>query len=315
MMTNSLHVLFKKDVREYFQSKRIYIILLLVSLVAIISLYSGLSGFDRSSENLEDGLFFLKIFSSSGSGLPSFASFISFLLPLVGITLGFDAINGEKIRGTLSRLMAQPIYRDDIIVSKFLAGMFVLSTMIFILFGMVTGISIITLGIPPTLEEVLRMLVYMMITILMIGIWFALSLGLSIYFKQATVSALTGIFIWIFVMFFMNMLIQGLTNVIYPISNTMDSQQVVNHQKLLINLAMLSPMSLYSNSISAILNPGVRSLGLVFYEQLEGAIVGKLPLLESVMVVMPQLLLMVGMIFILFIVAYLKFIRQEIRST
>jgi ABC-2 type transport system permease protein len=315
MMTNSLHVLVKKDVREYFQSKRIFIILLLVSLVAIISLYSGVSGFDRSSENLEDGLFFLKIFSSSGSGLPSFASFISFLLPLVGITLGFDAINGEKIRGTLSRLMAQPVYRDDIIVSKFLAGMFVLSTMIFVLFGMVIGISIIILGIPPTLEEVFRMLVYMVITILMIGIWFALSLGLSIFFKQATVSALTGVFIWIFFMFFMNMLIQGLANVIYPISNTMDSQQVVNHQKLLINLAMFSPMSLYSNSISAILNPGVRSLGLVFYEQLEGAIVGKLPFLESVMVIMPQLLLMVGMIFILFIVAYLKFIKQEIRST
>ena len=39
----------------------------------------------------------------------------SFLGPLFGIMLGFDAVNNEQSEGTLNRLAAQPIYRDTII--------------------------------------------------------------------------------------------------------------------------------------------------------------------------------------------------------
>ena len=65
---------------------------------------------------------FLKLFTTSGNSIYSFATFIAFLGPLVGITLGFDAINNERSQGTLNRLAAQPIYRDSIINAKFLAG-------------------------------------------------------------------------------------------------------------------------------------------------------------------------------------------------
>ena len=43
--------------------------------------------------------------------------------PLLGIAFGFDAINGERAEGTLPRLLAQPIYRDDVINGKFVAGL------------------------------------------------------------------------------------------------------------------------------------------------------------------------------------------------
>ena len=41
--------------------------------------------------------------------------------------IGFDSINGEFNRRTLSRLLAQPIYRDALLLGKFLAGLVALA--------------------------------------------------------------------------------------------------------------------------------------------------------------------------------------------
>ena len=56
--------------------------------------------------------------------MPSFvrASSASWF-PLMAIGLGFDAVNGEHNRRTLSRILSQPIYRDALLVGKFLAGL------------------------------------------------------------------------------------------------------------------------------------------------------------------------------------------------
>ena len=57
-------------------------------------------------------LLFLYLFTSTGK-LFSLIQFIGFFGPLIGIVLGFDAINRERAaRGRLSKLASQPIYRD-----------------------------------------------------------------------------------------------------------------------------------------------------------------------------------------------------------
>jgi hypothetical protein len=50
--------------------------------------------------------------------------FLGFLVPLIAIALAFDAVNGESNRRTMARLLAQPIYRDALLLGKFLAGLF-----------------------------------------------------------------------------------------------------------------------------------------------------------------------------------------------
>ena len=57
-----------------------------------------------------------------GAPLPSFAALLGFLIPLLAIGLGFDAINGEYNRRTLSRILSQPLYRDALLLGKFLAA-------------------------------------------------------------------------------------------------------------------------------------------------------------------------------------------------
>ena len=61
------------------------------------------------------------------------------LVPLVGIAFGFDGINSERAQGTLSRLLAQPIHRDDVINGKFVAGIAVIALMLTALVVLVDG--------------------------------------------------------------------------------------------------------------------------------------------------------------------------------
>src|SRR5690554_5534669 len=190
MKSSGLYVLYRKELADHLRSKRFLIILLLVALTSIASVYSAGLGI-RDAVNLEQNNFvFLKLFTSSGGTLPSFATFISFLGPLVGLSLGFDAINGERNKGTLSRLMSQPIHRDAIINAKFLAGASVLAIMLLSLSLAVAGFGILLIGIPPTLEELSRIVLYILLTIVYVSLWLALSQLFSLLFRQTATSAL-----------------------------------------------------------------------------------------------------------------------------
>ena len=58
-------------------------------------------------------------------GKPFFNSVVDYLSsgPIVAIAVAFDSVNGEFNRRTISRILAQPIYRDALLFGKFLAGL------------------------------------------------------------------------------------------------------------------------------------------------------------------------------------------------
>jgi ABC-2 type transport system permease protein len=99
---------------------------------------------------------FLSLFTTSGQSLPSLVSFVVFLAPLLGVALGFDALNSERSQRTLSRLMSQPIHRDAVLHGKFLAGLGVVRLALTALVVIVGGVGIVLLGRPPSAEEVGR---------------------------------------------------------------------------------------------------------------------------------------------------------------
>lgn len=59
---------------------------------------------------------YLQLFTSSKDPLPAFVGFLGFLVPLIAIALAFDSVNGEFNRRTLSRVLAQPVYRDALLL-------------------------------------------------------------------------------------------------------------------------------------------------------------------------------------------------------
>ncbi len=156
-----LRAVYRKEMADHINSSRFMILAAIVAIAGLAAIYvAALNIRAEVRRTAETGFIFLRLFTASGGSLPPFTSFVGFLGPLVGLALGFDAINGERARGTLSRLVAQPIYRDSVINGKFLAGIAIIAMMIFSLGLIVAGMGLSLIGIPPTAEEALRILCY-----------------------------------------------------------------------------------------------------------------------------------------------------------
>ena len=308
-------VILNKEISDHVRSWRFIILIAIISLTCLGSMYTGLTNIGNAVKPNEPagGFFFLKLFTISDGTLPSFFIFISFLGPLLGISLGFDAINSEQNSGTLSRVLAQPIYRDYLLNAKFLAALIVISVMLFTLGFLVIGFGLITIGIPPTAEEFLRIIFFILLSILYVAFWLNLSILFSVLFRQTATSALSGIAVWLFFTVFYSLIINLITKTFAP-PEWAAPNQIVRFEELKINLLRLMPNQLFSEATTTILMPSVRSLGPLTMEQVSGTIPGPLPLGQSILLVWPQVTGLIAATVLCFAVSYYSFMRREIRS-
>ena len=262
----------------------------------------------------EDPFLFLRIFTTSqqaGDIDYSFVLFLSFLIPLAAIALGFDAVNGEYNRRTLSRVLSQPIYRDALLAGKFLAGLFTLAITLLALWLLVTGLGIFRLGVIPSGEEVGRGLLFFIATVAYAGIWLALAMLFSVQFRQPATSALAALAVWLFFAVFWPILAGIVAQVVRPADNPFAELAQI---QLRLALSRLSPNTLYAEVLLSLLSPETRALGPVLITQLEGAVRGALPLSQSLLLAWPQFTGMIAAVLLLFAGTYVLFQRQEIRA-
>lgn len=304
-----------KEIGDYFRSLRVIILMGIIALTCIGSLYTSLSAIGDAAKpgSSDDAFFFLYLFTLSDGTLPPFFVFIGFLGPLLGISLGFDAVNSEQNRGTLSRLLAQPIPRDYVINAKFVAAIAVISLLFFVLGFVVIGAGLVALGIPPTPAEFVRIIAFILLSIVYVALWLNLSVYFSVRFRQPATSALSGIAVWLFFTVFYPLIANLLIKAAAP-SPYASQRSVYLFDRFRFLLMQVMPNELYSEATSTLLMPSVRSLGPLTMEQLEGAIPGPLPLGQSLLLVWPQLTGLIALTIFCFILSYLAFMRREIRS-
>jgi ABC-2 type transport system permease protein len=84
---------------------------------------------------------------------------------ILSIRAAIDAINGEFSRRTMSRVLAQPIYRDALLLGKFLAGLVALAIGLVSLWFLVIGLGLLLLGLPPSTEETICMVGFFVATL------------------------------------------------------------------------------------------------------------------------------------------------------
>ncbi len=308
-------VMVNKELRDHVRSWRFVILLCLIMLTCLGSLYTSLTNLAGSTKpNDPDGaFFFLKLFTLSDGTLPPFHVFIGFLGPLLGIALGFDAVNAEHNGGTLSRILAQPIHRDYVINAKFTAALILISTLFFSLGFLVMGLGLLIIGIPPTAGEFMRIVFFLVLSVLYVAFWLNLSIFFSIKFRQAATSALTSIAIWLFFTVFYQIIVSLVARAIMPPVGSAP-QDVLQYQYFIMNLMRIVPSQLFSDATTTLLMPSVRSLGPLTMEQVYGAIPSPLPLGQSLLLVWPQLTGLIAATVLCFIFSYLSFMRKEIRS-
>ena len=307
-----------KEFADNVRSVRFIILLVLVFLAALAAVQSASGALQANPrDDTELGLLisspFLRLFSDSES-LPSMVSFVSFLGPLLGIAFGFDAINNERAQGTLARLVSQPIHRDDVINGKFAAGL----TLIFITFAslsaIVAGLGMFQLAVVPDAGEVARLTIFVVVTVIYVGLWLALAITCSVLLRRAATSALSSIAIWLVFTIFSTLLVGIISDAIAPVNADSTVEEQLRNARIEQTVGRFSPQTLYEEVAGAILNPETFSLDILVLSQLEGYVVGPLPLTQSLLLAWPQITALVAGIVILFAIAYLAFMRQEIRA-
>lgn len=308
-------VIVNKEISDTVRSWRFLIMLALIVLSCMGSLYTALDDFSKAikASSPEDTFFFLKLFTHSDGTLPSFIVFVSFLGPLLGISMGFDSINSEQNNGTLSRILAQPIFRDFILNAKFIAALIVLGILFFALALLVLGFGLLFIGILPTAEEFARIVIFSVVNVIYVAFWLNLSILFSVKFRHAATSALAGISIWLFFSIFYSMIVNLIAKGLAP-SVFLSENQAVAFQRFIQNIMRINPGQLFNDATTTLLMPTVRSLGPLTTEQISGAIPSPLPLGQSLMLVWPQATALIAGTIVFFAVAYTMFMRREIRS-
>jgi ABC-2 type transport system permease protein len=301
-----------KEMADALTSTRMLILELLIVLTAAGTVYAATQNLRETTG--QDPFLYLKLFTTAREPLPAFVGFLGFLVPLLAIALAFDAVNGEFNGRTMSRLLAQPIYRDALLLGKFLAGLGTLALALATIWLLIVGLGLVRLGVPPGGEEVARSLWFLLVTLCYGGVWLALALLCSIVFRQPATAALASIAVWLFFTVFWGMIAGILAQTLRPVQGGLPQERLAQAQLALL-LTRLSPNTLFAEAILAILNPNTRVLGIVLPIQLVGAIVGTpLPLGQSLILIWPHITGLIAAAILLFALGYVLFQRQEIRA-
>jgi len=285
----ALLTVFRKELADHFTSWRFIILFAIVLVVGVFAIYFD-AQYIRQSVT-ESRFVFLQLYTTSGQALPMFIFFIAFFMPIVGITLGFDAINSERNRGTLSRLLSQPIFRDAVINGKFLAGAVTITIMLTSIILLVAGLGLRMIGVPPSFEEAIRLFSFLIMSIIYGTFWLGLSILFSILFYRVATSALASIALW---MLFIAMFV-------FPFFAQMG--------RFGVTVMLISPITLFWQIVTITLIPTARLLGQVMQTP------SPLSLSQSMLLVWPHLVSIIALTVVCFAISYIKFMREEIRST
>lgn len=316
-LSRPFSVMLHKEMTDHIRSWRFIVLIGLIILTFVASMYVSLGNIRSALSNANDPdrtYLYLKLLTTTDNSIPPFHVFLSFLAPLLGISLGFDAINAEQNTGTLTRLMAQPIYRDNILLAKFVSALMMVGALFLVLALLMIGGGLLLTGVRMEPQEFLRILGLIVITVVYVGFWLSLSIVLSVRFRQAATSALTAIGLWLFFTVFYQIVVNLIIRSFLPDPAFLSQDQILRYNELILDILRIAPNQLYTDASTTMLMPSVRSLGPMTMEQMAGAIPAPLPFRESLMIVWPQLSGLIGATVACFALAYYLFMRREIRS-
>lgn len=311
-------VVASKELAETLTSIRFGVLILLLALVAVVPVYAASGAIREAAEGAsEASALFLALFTIGADPVPSFVGMVGFIAPLLGIAFGFDAINGERAQGTLARLLSHPIYRDDLVNGKFAAGLMAIGFAVVMVTLLVAGLGILRLGIVPTPGEVGRMLAWVAVTIVYVGLWLAIATLASVLVSRAATSALIAIGLWLALSIFGVLVAQIVAGAVSPATGVTGPEAELARARLEQLLSFLNPGAVYAQATLALLNPGVSAVdvpALAQAIQLSQQVPSQLSLQQSLLIIWPHVVALLAAMVACFVASYVVFLRQEVRA-
>lgn len=314
-----------KEFADHILSVRFFVLLIVLGLAAGIPLFLATERIHELASQVSGAqAVFLALFIIGPQDVSIFGldvsvqGFIGLTAPLLGIAFAFDAVNGERAQGTLPRLVAQPIHRDDVINGKFVASLAAITLVLLSVVLLISAFGLLRLGIVPTWSEVLRLIVWFIVTIAYVGVWLAFGLLLSVVVRRAATAALIGFGVWMAVAMFGRFLLNLVLGAIAPVSDATAIDRALGLYQLHAFVLRLLPTTLYSEASSVLLNPSLTGTNtpatLGQLTQAQQQIPTLLSLDQSLLLVWPHVVALVALTVICFAIGYIQFMRQEVRA-
>jgi ABC-2 type transport system permease protein len=247
--------------------------------------------------------------------VPPFSLIVGvFLAPLMGLLFGFDAVSNERAEGTLPRLVSQPIHRDDVINGKFVASIAIVALIVGAGMLLLAGFGMYQLGVIPSLDVTLRLIAWFVVIVLYAGFWLSFAVLASVVFRRAATAALTVLAVWLVLTFFGVQIATIIAGYIAPYGDNGTAAQQVANSNLGNTLVGLLPNGMFGQITQVLLDPSKNTFNLIAPDPTGRAVAALLPVQQSLLVVWPQIVLLVGLMVACFAGAYVAFMRQEVRA-
>jgi ABC-2 type transport system permease protein len=309
-----------KELADHLLSVRLYVLLVILGIAAVIPLY--FVGEDvRSAATSASGYpaIFIYLFAYPPQGVNfgplafTVSAFVAIAAPLLGVAFGFDAVNGERHQGTLPRLLSQPIHRDDVINGKFAGALLAITLALAVVLLVITGIGMLRLGIVPRLDEIIRLVAWLAVTVLYVALWLAFGMLLSVVIRRAATSALVGFGLWLFIaMPFIGPLLVSLLGSFVASGATTQAEYASTVQWV----ARLLPGQVYAEASAALLRPTLTSdsASEIYSTQAQQQIPTLFSFDQSFALIIPHVVILFALTVGCFALAYARFMRQEVRA-
>ena len=309
-------VVARKEFADHVRSVRLLIVLAILGLSAIGAVAAAAGTVQGVAVDASrDPSVFLRLFVIPIGDSPfAFETLITLIGPLLGIAFGFDAINGERAERTLPRLVAQPIYRDDVINGKFVAGLVTIGLVVSAVTVVTAAVGVWRLGVTPSPAEVGRLATWLAVTMVYIALWLAFALACSVYLRRAATSALVALAVWIVLSLFATFLVGLIADTLAAVPAQPTIEELRSNAQLQQWLGTVVPGSVYQDVSGVLLTPEVRTLGFSLSAFDPRALPSSLSFAASLSLVWPRVAGLLAATVAIFAGAYIRFMREEIRA-
>jgi ABC-2 type transport system permease protein len=204
---STILIIAHKEFQSVFRNRLFITITLLFLGMSILSVYIG-SATKRAEMRLYDET--VETFTAQGrSALPTppdiqsltilanLSEYVSIIGAILAIILGYNSLIEEKESGSLKLLLSRPVYRDRLLAGKLLGGAAVIALLLLLAF--VFNLILLTLvgGIWPSLADVGRLALFMLMAFAYMMIFLTGSMMLSVKLQSAPQVFLISLVVWV----------------------------------------------------------------------------------------------------------------------
>lgn len=234
----------------------------------------------------------------------SLNSIIGMAVPIIAIIMGFDTISGKIEKGITKMILAQPVYRDHLILGSLLSGIITLLIGIIPPVALSLSIAVSTIGITPTIDDVLLLLGYLIITWLFSLSYYAISVLISTISKNSTKSLMMSMIVWLIFIFILPMMATAVAmSILGPPKFTVEKRRLPDGRVITIprmDIEYMKKMSEITNLIR-LLSPNAH------FERCTSNLIANRPIDYTniaVLVLLPIIALLIS---------FIIFVKREVR--